>query len=82
MTILLAMSQPSVLFQLVEQKLGGAGALDRYVAEHRASSSWRTMAADLGKRTGQTVNHETLRLWYADRVKTTVIVDPPTAGAA
>jgi hypothetical protein len=82
MTILLAMSQPSVLFQLVEQKLGGAGALDRFVADHRATSSWRTMAADLSERTGQTVNHETLRLWYADRVTTTVTVAPPSAGAA
>lgn len=75
------MSQPSVLFQLLEARLGGPGALDKYVADNRASSSWRTMAADLSERTGQTVNHETLRLWYADRVKTTVTVEP-SVGAA
>lgn len=75
------MSQPSVLFQLVEARLGGPGALDRYVEQHKATRSWRTMAADLSEQTGVTVTYETLRGWYADRVKVTVVVEP-SAGAA
>jgi hypothetical protein len=77
------MSQPSVLYQLVEARLGESGALAEYVAKHRATDSWRTMAADLSERTGQPVNHETLRLWFADRITTTVVVaDAPAVGAA
>jgi hypothetical protein len=75
------MSQPTPLFQLVEARLGGVGALDRYVAEQRATTSWRVMAADLTERTGVQVTYETLRLWFADRIETTVTVKP-TAGAA
>lgn len=75
------MSQPSVLYQLVEARLGGEGKLAEYVAQHKATASWRTMAVDLSERTGQSVNYETLRLWFADRVETTVTIKP-MAGAA
>lgn len=81
MAILIAMTQPTPLFRLVEARLGGEGALTRYVAENRATSSWRTMAADLTERTGETVTYETLRGWFADRIETTITVKP-SAGAA
>jgi hypothetical protein len=71
------MSQPTVLYQLVDARLDGK--LVEYVAEHRATTSWRTMAADLTERTGVQVTHETLRGWFADRIQTTVVV---TDGAA
>jgi hypothetical protein len=78
------MSEPSVLYQLVEARLGGTGALAEYVAANRAEMSWRTMAADLVARTGVQINAETLRLWFADRIQVVakVIVNPPSAGAA
>ena len=81
MAILLGMSQPSVLYQLVEARLGGEGALAEYVAEHKATASWHTMAADLSERTGQAIHRETLRLWFAGRIRT-VVLDAPSAGAA
>ena len=66
------MTQPSVLYQLVDARLDGK--LVEYVAEHRASMSWRTMAADLSERAGVQVTHETLRGWFGDRIQTTVVV--------
>lgn len=75
------MSQPSVLYQLVEARLGGS--LVEYVAERRATTSWRAMAADLTERAGVQITYETLRGWFADRVQTTItIADTPSAGAA
>lgn len=80
MAMLLGMSQPSVLYQLVEARLDGT--LAEYVAAHRATTSWRTMAADLTELTGVQLNHETLRLWFADRIQTTVVIADAPAGAA
>lgn len=74
MAIVVAMTQPTPLYRLVEAALGGS--LADYVAERRASMSWRTMAADLTERTGETVTHETLRNWFVDRIETTVTVKP------
>jgi hypothetical protein len=82
MATLIAMTQPTPLYRLVEARLGGEGALTEYVTTHKATTSWRTMAADLTERTGETVTYETLRGWFADRVKVTVTVEPPSAGAA
>jgi hypothetical protein len=81
MTILLVMTQPTPLYRLVEARLGIP--LAEYVAERRATTSWRAMAADLTERTSENVTYETLRSWFADRIQTTVVVaDAPTAGAA
>lgn len=81
MDIVLGMSQPSVLYQLVDARLDGK--LVAYVAEKRASMSWRAMAADLSERTGVPVNYETLRIWFADRIHTTVVVsDAPSTPPA
>ena len=73
------MTQPTPLYRLVEARLGQP--LDAYVAERRASTSWRAMAADLTERTGENVTYETLRGWFADRitVETTVTVARPSA---
>lgn len=73
------MSQPTPLYQLVEARLGGS--LEEYVAERRATTSWRVMAADLTERSGVQVTYETLRGWFADRIETTVTIRP-SAGAA
>jgi hypothetical protein len=50
------------LYLLIEDRIDGT--LAEYVAANRADTSWRAMAADLEKRTGQSVNGETLRLWF------------------
>lgn len=71
------MSQPSVLYQLIESRLDST--LAEYVAANKASKSWRTMAAELSEITGVTLTYETLRQWFADRVQVTVTV---TDGAA
>lgn len=71
------MTQPTPLFQLAEARLGSS--LDAYVAERRATTSWRAMAADLTARTGVQLTGETLRVWFADRIEVTV---KPSAGAA
>lgn len=75
------MTQPTPLYRLVEERLGGEGALDRYVEEHKPTTSWRAMAADLSKRTNVQITYVTLSNWFAGRVKTTVVVKP-SAGAA
>lgn len=74
------MSQPSPLFQLVEARLDCT--LAEYVEEHHATDSWRTMAADIVERTGVSLNAETLRLWFAGRITTKVVVLDEPAGAA
>lgn len=76
----MAMSQPSVLYQLVESRLDGT--LVEYVAERRATTSWRAMAADLTERTGVQVSYQTLMNWFADRIQTTVVIADAPAGAS
>lgn len=80
------MSQPSLLYQAVEAKLGPTGSLDDFVAQrYAAMSSWRTIAAELTEKTGIKVNHETLRLWFAGRIKrqvTTVVLSSPAGSSA
>lgn len=64
------MSQPSFLYEAIEAKLGGSGQLDDYVKLRRTEgASWRTIATELTARTGRTVNHETLRLWFVGRLR-------------
>lgn len=80
MAILLSMTQPTPLYRLVEARLGKP--LSEYVAERRATTSWRAMAADLTEKTGESVTYETLRGWFADRLQTTVVVTDAPAGSA
>jgi hypothetical protein len=73
-------ARPSNLYRLVEGILGTP--LADYVSARRATDSWRTMARDLTERTGQNVTHETLRGWFAGRIKETVTVtDRPAVTA-
>jgi len=62
------MSQPSPLYQLIEDRLGEP--LAEHVAARRATESWRAIADDLSERTKVKVSWETLRLWFADRIVT------------
>lgn len=66
------MTQPSPLYQLIEARLDCT--LAEYVAKNHATDSWRTMAADLTERTGVSLNAETLRLWFAGRIQTVIVV--------
>jgi hypothetical protein len=69
------MSQPSFLYEAIEAKLGGPGALDDFVALRRTEgASWRTIATEISNRAGRTVNHETLRLWYVGRLRERTVV--------
>lgn len=79
MAIVIAMTQPTPLYQLVEARLGGS--LVEYVAKRRATTSWRAMAADLTAQTGVHVTYETLRGWFADRIRNTVTIDAPVSAA-
>lgn len=74
------MTEPTDRYRLVEAALDGT--LADYVAERRATTSWRAMAADLTARTGVSVNYETLRLWFADRIRTVVVNDDGPERAA
>lgn len=81
MAIVVSMKQPTPLYRLVEDRLDGS--LAEYVAQRRATTSWRTMAADLTAQTGVHVTYETLRGWFAHRIRTTVTtVTVDAAGAA
>lgn len=68
------MTDRSALYQLIEERLEGT--LAEYVAARRAKTSWRSMAADLTERAGVRINHETLRMWFADRIQITVADEP------
>ena len=71
---LVAVSQPSTLYQLLEVRLSGS--LAEYVADHRASLSWREIAERLTGETGVAVSAEALRLWFADKIVTETRVAP------
>lgn len=71
---------PSPLYQLIEERLPGR--LVDYVAERRATKSWKEIAPELSEAAGIAVSWETLRGWFADRivVETQVrVVDQPDA---
>ena len=74
------MSQPSALYQLIETRLDCT--LAEYVAQRRATTSWRAMAADLSERVGVKVTHQTLVNWFGDRIQTTVVVGDKPADAS
>lgn len=73
------MADRTVLYQLIEARLDGT--LAEYIETNKPTMSWRKMAADLSTRAGVTINHETLRLWFADRISIEVKVSTQ-AGAA
>lgn len=59
---------------LLERKLGGDGKLAEFVAERRATKSWTAIAQELSAQTGMRVSDETLRCWFASRVR--VVIEP------
>lgn len=65
--------QPSRLYQMIEDRLEGQ-TLAEYIAQHKGHMTWRELAADLNDKTAAGVSHETLRLWFARRIRTTIRV--------
>lgn len=65
--------QPSRLYQMIEDRLEGQ-TLAEYVAQNKVHKTWRELAADLNEKTSAGVSHETLRLWFARRIQTTIRV--------
>lgn len=77
MASVIGMTNPSPLYLLIEERLGGP--LADYVASHKARMSWRAMAADLTAKAGVDVSYEALRGWFADRITVEVKVDSESA---
>lgn len=61
MTIVRAMSEPTPLRQLAEDRLGQPVA--EFIAERRPHLSWRRIAIEVTAKTGVDISGETLRLW-------------------
>lgn len=59
-------TQPSPLYQLLEQKLGRP--LTEVVAERRGTQTWLEIAQYLTAATDVRVTSETLRNWFRDRI--------------
>lgn len=57
----------TVYYRLIDEKLGGK--FDEFVAEHRATLSWDEIAEAIFASTGETVTRETLRAWFAGRLR-------------
>jgi hypothetical protein len=57
----LAMSEPTTLFLLMEAKLGEP--LAEFIAARRPGTAWRLIAIELTRRTGIDVTYETVRGW-------------------
>ena len=62
----------SPLYKLIEGKL--TCSLPEYVAARKGSMSWREIAEQLTRDTGEAINTETVRLWFAGRVTVEVKV--------
>jgi hypothetical protein len=68
---LMSVTQPSPLYRLIESKLDEP--LTDFVARHRAlvprevpALSWREIAEEIERRTGEQVTGERVRQWFAD----------------
>lgn len=55
------MSQPTLLYQLIEAKLDEP--LADFIAARRPDKPWRLIAIELTHRTGVDVTYETVRVW-------------------
>lgn len=71
------MTKPSPLYALIETKLDGTLAefVAGFVREQGMGFSWSALAAELAQRTGHPVSDETLRRWFADRIRIEVVVE-------
>jgi len=77
------MTQPSVLYRLIDKELDGKFA--EFVAARWPAKSFREIAEEVEAQTGITVNMETLRLWFSGRLQPySRLIDQPTStrGAA
>jgi hypothetical protein len=77
------MTQPSVLYQLIDSRL--ADGLPRLIEQRRPGATWQEIADEIEQITGQPVNRETLRLWFADRLEVRAFIRPDvpaTTGSA
>lgn len=81
MAILLAMTNPSPLKLLVEDRLGEP--VEEFVKARRPLRvpSWRDIAKEMSEKTGLTINHQTLLNW-ANGVADTETTDEQTASAS
>ncbi len=61
------MTPTSTLYRLIDAKLDGL--LDEFVATRRPDRSWQEICDKIQEVTGESVNRETLRLWYVDRLE-------------
>lgn len=61
------MTQPSILYQLIEARLDGT--LADFVAARWPRKSWKKIADDIETATSLSVTKETLRQWFADRLE-------------
>ena len=53
------------LHQLADERLGGAGATEKWIADRRSRGmSWRKITRELLETTGVDVTHETMRAWF------------------
>ncbi len=63
----MAFPAPTDRHRLADEKLGGEGALQRFVADRRSDGkSWRSIERELFAATAVDVTGETLRLWFAE----------------
>lgn len=67
-----AVTKPSPLYRLLEEKLGRP--LADVIAERRGTDSWPDIAAYLAQTTGVNVTSESLRNWFRDRITVEVKV--------
>jgi hypothetical protein len=53
--------------ELIDLRLASVGGLERLVRDRRAAKvSWRKIEIEIRDRTGISVTHETLRIWFYD----------------
>lgn len=66
------MTQPSILYQLIEARLDSS--LADFVAARWPRKSWQKIADEIEAATGLTVTKETLRQWFANRIEVRAFV--------
>lgn len=51
--------------ELLDLKLAELGGLDKFIRDRRAAkASWRKIEIEIRDRTGISVTHETIRVWF------------------
>lgn len=64
--------RPPRLYRMIEARLDGT--LIDFVAQRRASQSWRAIAEEVWDVTGIEVSDDSLRRWFANRITVEVKV--------